>query len=291
MALPHYTPLALRLWHYGFLVLCALVFLFLVAPLVVIIPLSFNAGTYFTFSDAMLRLDPDAFSLRWYAEIFDPPNRPGVQGNEWFVAAWNSFFIAVIASAIATALGTVAALGLSRPEMPFRRALTALFLAPMVVPIVITAAGVFLFYSKLDLAYTYTGLILAHAVLGTPFVVITVTAALTGLDASHVRASLSMGASPVTTFRRITVPLIAPGVITGALFAFFTSVDEVVVVLFMSAQDQITIPRLMWGGIRQEITLTILAVATIMILLSVCLLLTVEWLRRRNERYRGIRPF
>ena len=290
MALPHYTPLALRLWHYGFLVLCALVFLFLVAPLVVIIPLSFNAGTYFTFSDAMLRLDPDAFSLRWYAEIFDPPNRPGVQGNEWFVAAWNSFFIAVIASAIATALGTVAALGLSRPEMPFRRALTALFLAPMVVPIVITAAGVFLFYSKLDLAYTYTGLILAHAALGTPFVVITVTAALTGLDASHVRASLSMGASPVTTFRRITVPLIAPGVITGALFAFFTSVDEVVVVLFMSAQDQITIPRLMWGGIRQEITLTILAVATIMILLSVCLLLMVEWLRRRNERYRGIRP-
>lgn len=290
MALPHYTPLALRLWHYGFLVLCALVFLFLVAPLVVLIPLSFNAGTYFTFSDAMLRLDPDAFSLRWYAEIFDPPNRPGVQGNEWFVAAWNSFFIAVIASAIATALGAVAALGLSRPEMPFRRALTALFLAPMVVPIVITAAGVFLFYSKLDLAYTYTGLILAHAVLGTPFVVITVTAALTGLDASHVRASLSMGASPVTTFRRITVPLIAPGVITGALFAFFTSVDEVVVVLFMSAQDQITIPRLMWGGIRQEITLTILAVATIMILLSVCLLLTVEWLRRRNERYRGIRP-
>lgn len=290
MALPHYTPLALRLWHYGFLVLCALVFSFLVAPLVVIIPLSFNAGTYFTFSDAMLRLDPGAFSLRWYAEIFDPPNRPGVQGNEWFVAAWNSFFIAVIASAIATALGTVAALGLSRPEMPFRRALTALFLAPMVVPIVITAAGVFLFYSKLDLAYTYTGLILAHAALGTPFVVITVTAALTGLDASHVRASLSMGASPVTTFRRITVPLIAPGVVTGALFAFFTSVDEVVVVLFMSAQDQITIPRLMWGGIRQEITLTILAVATIMILLSVCLLLTVEWLRRRNERYRGIRP-
>ena len=136
--------------------------------------------------------------------------------------------------------------------MPFRRALTALFLAPMVVPIVITAAGVFLFYSKLDLAYTYTGMILAHAVLGTPFVVVTVTAALTGLDASHVRASLSMGASPVTTFRRITVPLIAPGVITGALFAFFTSVDEVVVVLFMSAQDQITIPRLMWGGIRQN---------------------------------------
>ena len=290
MPLPQYTPLALRLWHYCFLALCTVIFSFLVAPLIVIVPLSFNAGTYFTFSDAMLRLDPDAFSWRWYQEIFNPPNRPGVQGNEWLVAAWNSAFIAVTASAIATFLGTVAALGLSRPEMPFRRALTALFLSPLVVPIVITAAGMFLFYSKLGLAYTYPGLIIAHAVLGTPFVVITVTASLTDLDPSNVRASLSLGASPVTTFRRVTVPLIAPGVITGGLFAFFTSVDEVVVVLFMSAQDQITIPRLMWGGIRQEITLTILAVATIMILLSMGLLLTVELLRRRNERFRGIRP-
>ena len=99
MALPAYMPLRFRLWHYGFLFLCALIFLFLIAPILVIVPLSFNAGTYFTFSDAMLRLDPEAFSLRWYREIFDPPNRPGLQGNEWFTAAKNSLMIAIAASA------------------------------------------------------------------------------------------------------------------------------------------------------------------------------------------------
>ena len=290
MALPSYTPLGFRLWHYGFLGLCSLIFLFLVAPILVVVPLSFNAGTYFTFSDAMLRLDPDAFSLRWYREIFDPPNRPGLQGNEWFIAAKNSLFIATLASLVATALGTVAALGLSRPEMPLRRAITAVLISPLIVPIVITAAGMLFFYSTLGLAYTFPGLILAHAALGTPFVVITVTATLSGQDPAFVRASLSLGASPIYTFFKVTVPLILPGVITGALFAFVTSLDEVVVVLFMSAQEHVTVPRLMWGGIRQEITLTILAVATIMIVLSIFLLLTVELLRRRNERLRGLSP-
>lgn len=272
-----------------FLTICVVVFVFLVAPILVIVPLSFNADTYFTFSDAMLRLDPKGFSLRWYREVFDPASGPGTQASQWGAAAWNSVAIAVPSTLLATSLGTLAALGLSRPQMPMRRALMAILISPMVVPIVITAAGMLFFYSKLGLAYTYSGLVLAHATLGTPFVVITVTATLLSLDQSQVRASLSLGASPIYTFFKVILPLIYPGVITGALFALMTSLDEVVVILFMANQDQFTVPQLMWSGIRQEITLSILAVATLTLCVSVLLLLSVELLRRRNERLRGIR--
>ena len=126
---------------------------------------------------------------------------------------------------------------------------------------------------------------MAHAALGTPFVVITVTATLIGFDQQYVRASYSLGARPLRTFRKVIFPLTFPGIITGALFAFVTSFDEVVVVIFLGGENQITLPRLIWSGIRQEITLTILAVATIMVLLSVVVLFCVELLRRRHERF------
>ena len=158
-------------------------------------------------------------------------------------------------------------------------------ISPMIVPIIITAAGFFVYYSKFHLAYTHLGLILAHAALGTPFVVITVTATLMGFDQQYVRASYSLGARPLRTFIKVILPLTFPGIITGALFAFVTSFDEVVVVIFLGGEEQVTLPRLMWSGIRQEITLTILAVATIMVLLSIVILVCVELLRRRNERF------
>ena len=142
-------------------------------------------------------------------------------------------------------------------------------------------SGHVLFYSTLGLAQTHIGLILSHAALGTPFVVITVTATLSAFDTNLTRASASLGASPILTFRRVQLPLIAPGVISGALFAFATSFDEVVVVLFMGGIEQRTIPRQMWAGIREQISPTILAVATFLIAFAVLLLLTVEWLRRR----------
>ena len=161
----------------------------------------------------------------------------------------------------------------------------AVLISPMIVPIIITAAGIFVYYSKFHLAYTHLGLILAHAALGTPFVVITVTATLMGFDQQYVRASYSLGARPLRTFIKVILPLTFPGIITGALFAFVTSFDEVVVVIFLGGEEQVTLPRLMWSGIRQEITLTILAVATIMVLLSIVILVCVEFLRRRNERF------
>ncbi len=184
--------------------------------------------------------------------------------------------------------GTVAALGMSRPEMPYRRAIMAMLISPMIVPIIITATGLFFFYSKVGLANSYLGIILAHATLGIPFVIITVTATLSGFDHSLTRAGASLGASPTTVFRRITVPLILPGIIAGALFAFVTSFDEVVVVLFVAAHDQQTIPRQMWNGIREQISPAILAMATILVFFSISLLTAIELLRRRSERLRGV---
>jgi putative spermidine/putrescine transport system permease protein len=166
----------------------------------------------------------------------------------------------------------------------------SILISPMIVPLIISAAGMFFFYSKIRLANTYIGLILAHTALGIPFVVITVTATLVGFNQDLVRASASLGANPMLTFRKVILPLILPGVISGALFAFVTSFDEIVVVLFLSGFEQRTIPRQMWAGIREQISPTILAVATILIAVSIALLTTIELLRRRAERLRGIKP-
>ena len=257
-----------------YLAACALIFAFLVAPILVIVPLSFNAEPYFTFTEGMLRFDPEAYSLRWYREI--------VENDAWTRALGNSLLIGLAATVLATALGTLAALGLASRAMPARRAAMGLLISPMVTPLIISAAGMFFFYSTLGLSQTHLGLILAHAALGTPFVVITVTATLSAFDTNLTRASASLGAGPLRTFRRVQLPLIAPGVLSGALFAFAASFDEVVVVLFMAGENQRTIPRQMWAGIREQISPAILAVATFLIVFAVVLLFTVEWLRRRS---------
>ena len=180
----------------------------------------------------------------------------------------------------------------------------------MIVPIIIIAVGMSFFYAKACvppdgvlastvglflsekgcLANSHLGVIVAHAVLGIPFVIITVTATLSGFDQSLIRAAQSLGANPRTTFFKVVMPLILPGVISGALFAFVTSFDEVVAVLFIAGPDQQTIPRQMFNGIREAISPAILAVATILVVISVALLATVELLRRRSDRLRGVTP-
>ncbi len=277
---PYVGPLG-HLWHYGFRVFCAAVFTFLIAPIIVMIPLSFNAEPYFTFSHGMLTLDSEAYSLRWYQDI--------IGNRQWLHSAKNSIIIAVFATALASTLGTAAALGLSRSHMPFRRIVMAVLISPMIVPLIVSAAGMFFFYSKLGLAQTLPGLILAHTALGTPFVVITVTATLIGFDHSLTRCAASLGSPPTNTFFKVILPLILPGVISGGLFAFITSFDEVVVVFFLAGFEERTIPRQMWAGIREQISPTILAVATLLVMVSIVLLTTLELLRRRNERLRGIR--
>ena len=302
MALPSYASPLEKVWYYVYRVLCALIFVFLIAPILVVIPLSFNAEPFFTFTEKMLALDPDGYSMRWYDLLLtfgmqapEAPRDWAWWRDAWNNATWvkvakNSLIIGFFSTILATALGTLAALGLARSEMPYRRAIMAILISPMIVPIIITATGLFFFYSWTGLAGSYVGIVLAHATLGIPFVIITVTATLIGFDQSLIRASASLGADPTTTFFKVVMPLILPGVISGALFAFVTSFDEVVVVLFIAGFDQQTIPRQMWNGIREQISPAILSVATILVIVSIALLTAVELLRRRSERLRGVSP-
>lgn len=295
-SLPPYATTPQRIWFYSFRVICGLIFFFLIAPIAVIIPLSFNAEDFFTFTPKMLAFDPEGYSLKHYADFFS--------SDDWQHALGNSLKIAPVATMISVSLGTLAAVGLSQPHVPFRRLIMAILISPMIVPLIISATGMYFFYSNpyipipfygkleipITLTGTYIGVVLAHAALGIPFVIITVTATLVGFDRSLTRAAASMGASPLTTFFRVQMPLILPGVVSGALFAFITSFDEVVVVLFLGSASQKTLPWQMFTGLREQISPTILAVATILVFLSVLLLATLELLRRRSERLRGMSP-
>ena len=295
MALPSYSTPGQRTFYYLYLFFCGTVFFFLIAPLVAIVPISFSQSPFMVFTDGMLAFppDPEAWSFRWYrymVGICTDKNLTTPCSNKWMVGTVNSFFIGFVSTFIATALGTLAALGLSRPHMPFKGIIMSILISPMIVPLIITSAGMFFFYARYGLVYTFTGIIMAHVALATPFVVITVTATLVGFDMNMVKASQSLGANPTRTFFKVIMPLILPGVISGALFAFITSFDEIVIVMFMASLDQVTIPRQMWSGIRQEISPVILCMATCLVVLSILLLTTVELLRRRSERLRGIKP-
>ncbi|TNC74584.1 ABC transporter permease [Rubellimicrobium roseum] len=280
MALPSYATTGQRVWHYTFRTICGLILFYLIAPILVIIPLSFNATDFFTFTPEMLALDPAGYSLKHYDDFFN--------NIDWQGPLWNSLKIAPMATLLAVALGTLAAVGLSQSHVPFKGAIMAILISPMIVPLIISAAGMYFFYSRIGLQGTYWGVVLAHAALGIPFVIITVTATLVGFDKSLTRASASLGAGPIRTFFKVQMPLILPGVVSGALFAFITSFDEVVVVMFMGAAGQKTLPWQMFIGLREQISPTILAAATVLIAVSVLLLATLELLRRRNERMRGL---
>ncbi|WP_370202494.1 ABC transporter permease [Salipiger bermudensis] len=278
---PYLTP-GQVLWHYSFRVICGAIFVFLITPILVVMPLSFNAEDFFTFTPEMLRFDPEGYSLKHYRDFLTNP--------EWTRAVKNSLLIAPVATLISVSLGTLAAIGLSQSHVPGKRAIMAILISPMIVPLIISATGMYFFYSKIGIVGTYWGVVLAHVVLGIPFVIITVTATLVGFDRSLTRAAANMGADPVTTFFRVQMPLILPGVISGGLFAFITSFDEVVVVLFIGSAELQTLPWQMFTGLREQISPTILAAATILVGISILLLSTVELLRRRSERLRGMSP-
>lgn len=266
MFAPH-TSLIERIWYFALRGLAALTLLYLVLPVLAIVPLSFSSSTFLVYPIP-------SWSMRWYVNL--------VSSTEWQHAARNSFIVAPSATVLATVLGTLAALGLAKANFRGKAILMAVLISPMIVPVIVVGVGMYLFFAPLGLANTYAGLIMAHAALGVPFVVTTVGATLQGFDGNLVRASLSLGANPTRTFFRITLPVIAPGVISGALFAFATSFDEVVVTLFLAGADQTTLPRQMFTGIRENITPTIAALATILIVFSTCLLLVLEWLRGRS---------
>lgn len=257
------------LWIAGGLVIA-----FLIAPIAAIVPLSFNAEPFFTYPMPGL-------STRWYDEFFN--------SDVWQLALRNSIIVAIFATILSTVLGTLAAIGLTRPDCPARATLTAILISPMIVPVIVSAVGIYYAFAAVGLLNTMTGLVLAHTAIGAPFVVITVTATLASFDHNLMRAASSLGATPAEATMRIMLPIIAPGVVSGALFAFVTSFDEVVIALFISGSEQRTLPRQMWSGVRETLSPTIAAVATLLILFSTIFLMTVQWLQRRAERQKLMR--
>ena len=265
---PAYATVADKVGWYALRIFCIGVLLFLLLPILVIIPLSFSSSTFLSYP-------MPGWSLRWYENLFT--------SDEWIRATRNSFIVAPLATLLATVLGTLAAVGLARVQFFGKGVLMSLLIAPMVVPVVVVGVSTYLFFVQIGLADTYLGLVLVHAALGAPFVLTTVLATLQSFNHNLVRASLGLGAPPLTTFFRITLPIIAPGVISGALFAFATSFDEVVVTLFIAGPSQVTLPRQMFTGIRENISPTIAAVATLLIIFTTLLMLTLEWIRGRRR--------
>lgn len=273
MALPAYFTTAEKISHWVLRGFVGLILLFLIAPIMAIMPLSFNSETFFSYP-------MPGYSTKWYVDFFT--------NDRWQKALRLSFVLAFATTILATTLGTLAALGLARGNLPGRASIMAVLISPMIVPVIISALGMFFFYARWGLTGTMAGLILAHTALATPFVVITVTATLSSFDRTLMRAGASLGAPPHTVFFRVVMPLILPGMISGALFAFVTSFDEVVVIIFIASPEQNTLPRQMFSGIREQISPTITAAATVLILISTAMLVTVEMLRRRSEKLRGI---
>lgn len=267
------TMLFFRLGTWASRAVGLMVLLFMMVPILAILPLSFTGGVELVYP-------VPSYSLRWYVDFFTRP--------EWLASMHNSMIVGTGAATLATVLGTAAALGLrTLPHRP-RNMLSALLVLPMAVPIVIEGVAFFFFYARLNLTGTYTGLILAHTTLGLPFVVISVRASLAGLPDDYARAAASLGARPHRVFLRVIVPLIAPGIATGALFAFATSLDDVVVAMFVGGPQQLTLPRQMFNGLRENISPTILAAATLLTGFSIFMMVTTNWLSSRSRRQVGV---
>lgn len=240
----------------------------LLAPLVAAVPISFSSGSFLSYP-------LPGFSLQWYEKVF--------MAGPWLDALWNSVLVGVLSTLIATPLGTLAAYAFARGDLPAPTTLLGLLIAPMIVPPVITGLGLYFAFAKLGLTSTLPGVVLSHAVLSTPFVLVTVSAALQGFDLKLLRAAASLGASPTRAFLGVLVPIMAPGILSGALFAFATSFDEVVVTLFIAGPAQRTMPLKMFEGIRDNIDPSILAMATFLMCVAVLTLVSAGLLMRTRQ--------
>lgn len=247
---------------------CILVFAFLLAPILVIIPMSFSSADF-------LQFPPPSFSLRWYQNFFSR--------QDWLSATMLSLRVAVATSALSTVLGIMAALALARTSFFGKDLIYAFIVSPMIIPAIIVAVAVLFVYARLKLVGSFVGLVFAHTTLALPYVVINVTASLRTFDIDLEKAAMSLGANRLQAFTKITLPLIQPGVFAGALFAFVISWDELVVALFVSGTKAITLPRQMWLSLRQDIDPTIASIATLLVVFASAALLAAELLRRRTS--------
>lgn len=270
--MPSHATVLERLSHFGIRALTVLVLGYLILPILVILPLSFTSGE-------LLVYPLPAWSLRWYREF--------TTGPMWTQATWNSLVLAAVTTLVATTAGMLAAFGLQGLRSRFKPVLYGLLALPLIIPPVMVAVALFYYYARLGLVGTFSGLVFAHTVLALPFVVITVAATLQGFDPNLRRAAASLGASPLQAFRKVTLPIILPGVLSGAVFAFVTSFDELLVILFVGSPEQRTLPRQIFSGVSETMSPTVAAAAVVLIGVSLILMAVVELLRRRSERLRG----
>ena len=252
--------LPLRVW-------VGIVVLLLLGPTLIVVPVSFGSSHSFVFP-------PESWSLRWYEEFFTNPR--------WTDSLLNSIQIGVLSALIATALGVGAALGLDRTRFRGRAAVRGTMLAPQIVPGIVVAVAIYIAFLPLKLNGTMVGFVAAHAAIAVPFVVICVSTSLSGFDHDVVKASASLGATPWTTFWRVTFPLLLPGIGAGFVFAFVSSFEEVVIAIFLQTPSIRTLPVQMYESITLQIDPTIAAASSLIVGLTTVTLLTWQFLPRRK---------
>jgi putative spermidine/putrescine transport system permease protein len=259
-------------WTTVLYIVCAFIAFFLVLPVFIVIPMSFSSATF-------LQFPPPGLSLQWYQKYFSDP--------AWTRPTWVSLQVAMATMLFSTVLGVLASFPLVRQKFRFKSPLNSFIISPIIIPAIVISVALYGLFSKMGFVGTRLALVLGHSLLAVPFVVITVSAVLKGFDVTLEKAAMSLGASRLQTFFKITFPLIRPGIISGALFAFIISFDEIVISMFLCGLSSVTLPVKMWEDIRLEINPVIAAVATMLISLSVIILSLVEYLRSRAERIRG----
>lgn len=255
-----------RLWLYLW---CGLVMLFLILPSLIVIPMSFSDSIY-------LEFPPRNWSLRWYENYFG--------SLEWREATYVSLKAAFFTVLVATPMGTAAAYGLHVSGMRFATLIRIALVMPLMTPIILIAIGVFYLFAKMHLNYTLLGLIIAHSTLAIPFVLVTVSSGLQTYDMNQEMVARSLGASRLRAFFTVTLPQIRFSVISGALFAFITSLDEVIVAMFISGGENATLNRRMFNALRDQIDPTIAAISTCLILVSIVLLMIAQFFGTQRAR-------
>ncbi|NQV44268.1 MAG: ABC transporter permease, partial [Rhodospirillales bacterium] len=247
---------------------CILIMLFLIVPSLIVVPMSFSDSKY-------LEFPPENWSLRWYEAY--------VMSVEWMDATRISFSAAFLTLLVATPMGTAAAYGLHVSRTRFSSTINALLLTPIMVPVILIAIGTFFLYAKLGLNNTLVGLVMAHSMMALPFVLITVSAGLKSYDMNQEMVARSLGASRLWAFLTVTLPQIKFSVISGALFAFIVSLDEVIIALFISGGEKATLTRRMFNALRDQIDPTIAAISSLLIFMSILLLVLTQILGKKQE--------
>lgn len=242
---------------------------FMLVPLLIIVPMSLTSGTSLAFPTP-------GYSLRWYQELLNDPR--------WLSSFWNSVIIASAATLLSSLLGIPAAIGIAWGTFPGKRIVYAIVAAPLVVPVVIVGVAAFSFFATLGLVGNKWSIILTHTAMAVPVMLTTVVASLTGFDRTLVKAAASLGAGTSRIFLKVILPLIAPGVLSGAIIAFIISFDEVVVASFLSSGEERTLPRMIFSGVRESVSPAIASVAVLLVAFSAVLLAVIAWLQIRAGR-------